>query len=297
MSKEQTLKSKEQKLKDGKAQDFKLSEEQIDRYSRQIILPGLGGTGQKRLLGAKVLMVGAGGLGSPSIFYLAAAGVGKLGLVDNDEVELNNLHRQILHSTKDIGRLKVESGKEKIAAINPDVEVTPYPLRLTSENIMDVIADYDVVVDGSDNFPTRYLINDACVLSGKPLVHGAFYRYEGQAMVINPGEGPCYRCLFSEPPPPDSIPSCQEAGVLGALAGVIGLIQATETLKLILQVGDLLVGELIIFDALGMNFRKVKVLRDDDCPVCGKNPSITKLIDYQLFCGNDSQKERGELDE
>jgi len=262
-----------------------LSDEQIERYSRQIILPQVGGKGQEKLLAAKVLVIGAGGLGSPIALYLAGAGVGRLGLVDSDQVELNNLHRQILYTSADIGKPKAEIGLQRLRALNPDTEVIPYRLRLTSENIMEIIKDYDIIVDGSDNFPTRYLVNDACVLAKKILVHGAFFRYEGQAMVIKPGEGPCYRCLFSEPPPPGSVPSCQEAGVLGALAGVIGLIQATETLKLILGIGEPLVGKLIIFNALEMSFRTVKVPRDPNCPICGEHPTVTKLIDYEWFCG------------
>ncbi|MBI5700173.1 molybdopterin-synthase adenylyltransferase MoeB [Candidatus Saganbacteria bacterium] len=267
-----------------------LSEEQIERYSRQILLPQVGGKGQEKLLAAKVLVLGAGGLGSPVLAYLAGAGVGTLGIVDSDAVELNNLHRQILYSSPDIGRQKAEVAAERLKEINPDIKAVPYVLRLTSKNIMEVIKDYDLVVDGTDNFPTRYLVNDACVLAKKTLVHGAFFRFEGQAMVIKPGEGPCYRCLFSEPPPPGAVPSCQEAGVLGALAGVIGLIQATETLKLILGIGEPLIGKLIIFNALEMGFRKVKVPRDKDCPVCGEHPTVTKLIDYQLLCGLGHQK-------
>jgi adenylyltransferase/sulfurtransferase len=262
-----------------------LSDEQIERYSRQIILPQVGGKGQEKLLAAKVLIIGAGGLGSPIALYLAGAGVGRLGLVDSDQVELNNLHRQILYTSADIGKPKAEIGLQRLRALNPDTEVIPYRLRLTSENIMEIIKDYDIIVDGSDNFPTRYLVNDACVLAKKILVHGAFFRYEGQAMVIKPGEGPCYRCLFSEPPPPGSVPSCQEAGVLGALAGVIGLIQATEALKLILGIGEPLVGKLIIFNALEMSFRTVRVPRDPNCPICGEHPTVTKLIDYEWFCG------------
>ncbi|NQT30304.1 MAG: HesA/MoeB/ThiF family protein, partial [Candidatus Saganbacteria bacterium] len=205
-----------------------LTDEQIERYSRQILLPKVGGKGQKKLLAAKVLVIGAGGLGSPVAAYLTGAGVGTLGVVDSDKVELNNIHRQIIYSSDDIGKPKVDAAKERLKKVNPDVNIIPYELRLTSDNIMDIIADYDIIVDGTDNFPARYLINDACVLANKPLVHGAFFRFEGQAMVIKPNEGPCYRCMFAEPPPPGAVPSCQEAGVLGALAGVIGLIQATE---------------------------------------------------------------------
>ncbi|MDI6731357.1 MAG: molybdopterin-synthase adenylyltransferase MoeB [Candidatus Margulisbacteria bacterium] len=262
-----------------------LNDEQVERYSRQILLPQVGGKGQEKLLAAKVLVVGAGGLGSPVAAYLAGAGVGTLGIVDSDAVELNNLHRQILYSSEDIGQKKAEAAKTRLLKINPTIDVISHVSRLTSENILEIIKDYDIVVDGSDNFPTRYLVNDACVLAKKTLVHGAFFRFEGQAMVIKPGEGPCYRCLFSEPPPPGAVPSCQEAGVLGALAGVIGLIQATETLKLILGIGESLVGKLIIFNSLEMNFRKVKVPKDKDCPVCGDNPTIIQLIDYAWFCG------------
>jgi adenylyltransferase/sulfurtransferase len=262
-----------------------LNEEQIERYSRQILLPKVGGKGQEKLLAAKVLVIGAGGLGSPVAAYLAGAGVGTLGIVDSDAVELNNLHRQIIYSSEDTGKMKAEAARQRLQKVNPDVKVVPHELRLTSENIMEIIKDYDIIVDGSDNFPTRYLVNDACVLAKKPLVHGAFFRFEGQAMVIKPGEGPCYRCMFAEPPPPGAVPSCQEAGVLGALAGVIGLIQATETLKLILGIGEPLVGKLIIFNSLEMGFRKVKVPKDKDCPICGEKPTIKKLIDYQIFCG------------
>jgi len=262
-----------------------LNEDQIERYSRQILLPNIGGKGQEKLLNAKVLLLGIGGLGSPVAAYLAGAGVGTLGLVDSDKVELNNLHRQIIYCAEDIGKYKSEVASERLKKVNSDIKIIPHVIRLTSKNIMDVIKDFDIIVDGTDNFPTRYLVNDACVLSKKILVHGAFFRFEGQAMVIKTGEGPCYRCLFSEPPPPGAVPSCQEAGVLGALAGVIGLIQATETLKLILGLGEPLVGKLIIFNALEMNFRKVKVPRDKNCPICGEAPSINSLIDYELFCG------------
>lgn len=268
-----------------------LTDDQIERYSRQILLPQVGGKGQEKLLAARVLVLGAGGLGSPVAAYLAGAGVGTLGLVDSDEIELNNLHRQILYTTDEIGQKKALAADARLKKVNPDIKIVPHVLRLTSENIMDVIKDYDIIVDGTDNFPTRYLVNDACVLSKKTLVHGAFFRFEGQAMVIKPFEGPCYRCLFSEPPPPGSVPSCQEAGVLGALAGVIGLIQATETLKLILGIGEPLIGRLIIFNALEMGFRKVKAPRDKNCPVCGEHPTVTKLIDYEWFCGLKKNKE------
>ena len=264
---------------------LKFSEEQIERYSRQIILPSVGGAGQKKLLQAKVLVVGAGGLSSPSIYYLAAAGVGKIGIVDSDKVELSNLHRQILYATVDVGKQKTERAKERVASTNPDVEVVTYPVRLSSENALEILEDYDLIVDGSDNFPTRYLVNDACVLLEKPLFHGAFFQFEGQAMTIIPGEGPCYRCLFPEPPPPGAVPSCQEAGVLGALAGVIGLIQTTEAIKYILGLGELLVGKLLIFNALTMSFREVRVPKEKNCPICGEKPTIKELIDYEWFCG------------
>lgn len=263
---------------------MKFTEEQVERYSRQIILPNVGGKGQEKLLQAKVLIIGAGGLGSPCALYLACAGVGKIGIVDSDKVELNNLQRQILHSTKDVGRKKVESAKDRLTGINQDIEVVPYPIRLTSENILEVIKDYDIIVDGSDNFPTRYLANDACVLSGKPLSHGGIFRFDGQAMTILPGESACYRCLFPEPPPPGLVPTCQEAGILGVVAGIIGIIQANEVLKYILGIGNLLSGKLLVFDALDSSFRQVRVPQNPKCPVCGENPTLEKLIDYEEFC-------------
>lgn len=261
-----------------------LREDQIERYSRQILLPNVGGKGQEKLLKAKVLIIGAGGLGSPCALYLASAGVGRLGIVDSDVVELNNLQRQILHSTQNVGRPKVESARERLKAVNPDVEVIPYKLRLTSENIMDIIKDYDIVVDGSDNFPTRYLVNDACVLSRKLLSHGGIYRFDGQAITIIPGQTACYRCIFSEPPPPGLVPSCQEAGILGVVAGIIGVIQANEVIKYILGIGELLSGKLLVFNALDSSFRLVKVPRDRHCPLCGEKPTVTRLIDYEEFC-------------
>jgi adenylyltransferase/sulfurtransferase len=263
---------------------MKLRDDQIERYSRQIILPNVGGKGQEKLLNAKVLIIGAGGLGSPAALYLASAGVGRIGIVDSDKVELNNLQRQILHSTKDVGRAKVESARDRINAINEDVKVITYHLRLTSENILEIIKDYDIVVDGSDNFPTRYLVNDACVLSKKPLSHGGIFRFDGQAITIIPGEGACYRCLFPEPPPPGLVPSCQEAGILGVVAGIIGTIQANEVLKYILGIGNLLTGKLLVFNALDSSFRQVRVPKDPKCPVCGESPTLTKLIDYEQFC-------------
>ncbi len=263
---------------------MKLREDQVERYSRQIILPNVGGKGQEKLLKAKVLIIGAGGLGSPCALYLASAGIGKIGIADSDKVELNNLQRQILHSNSSIGKTKVESAKERLTGINPDVEVIAYNLRLTSENILDIIRGYDIIIDGSDNFPTRYLVNDACVLSGKPLSHGGIFRFDGQAITILPHKSACYRCLFPEPPPPGFVPSCQEAGILGAVAGIIGTIQANEVLKYILEVGNLLAGKLLVFNALDSSFRQVKVPKDPKCPICGENPTITKLIDYEEFC-------------
>lgn len=263
---------------------MKLRDDQVERYSRQIILPNVGGKGQEKLISAKVLIIGAGGLGSPCALYLASAGIGKIGIVDSDKVELNNLQRQILHSAKDVGRPKVDSAKDRLSGINQDVEIVSYNIRLTSENILDIIKDYDVIVDGSDNFPTRYLVNDACVISRKPLSHGGIFRFDGQAITILPHQSACYRCLFPEPPPPGLVPSCQEAGILGAVAGIIGTIQANEILKYILGIGNLLTGKLLVFNALDSSFRQVKVPRDPKCPVCGENPTVTKLIDYEEFC-------------
>lgn len=263
---------------------MKLREDQVERYSRQIILPDVGGKGQEKLLEAKVLIIGAGGLGSPAAMYLASAGIGTIGIVDSDKVELNNLQRQIIHSVKDVGRLKVDSAKDRINTINDDVKVIVHSLRISSENIMDIIKDYDIVVDGSDNFPTRYLVNDACVLSNKPLSHGGIFRFDGQAITIIPGKSACYRCLFNEPPPPGLVPSCQEAGILGAVAGIIGVIQANEVLKFVLDIGELLTGRLLVFNALDSSFRKVRVPKNRECSICGENPTVTKLIDYQEFC-------------
>ncbi len=265
------------------------TEEQIERYSRQIILTEVGGVGQKKLLKAKVLIIGCGGLGSPCAYYLAGAGIGKIGLVDSDTVELNNLQRQILHFTQDVGKQKTESAKEKLEALNPDIEVVTYPFRLTSENILDIIKDYDLIVDGSDNFPTKYLVNDACVMANKPFSHAGILQFYGQTMFIIPHEGPCFRCLFPEPPPPGTVPSCQEAGILGAVAGILGMVQTTEVLKFILDKGELLVGKLFVFNALEMSFRKLNIHRNNDCPVCGNRPTVTKLIDYEQFCGLRSQ--------
>ncbi len=261
------------------------TDEQIERYSRHIILPEVGGAGQQKMLEARVLLLGAGGLGSPAAYYLAAAGIGNLGIVDFDTVDLSNLQRQIIHSTERIGMLKTESAKKTIQALNSDVKVTLYNERLESGNIMELIENYDYVVDGSDNFPTRYLVNDACVMKNKTLIHGSIYRFEGQVTVFKPDEGPCYRCLYPEPPPPGMVPNCQEGGVLGVLAGVIGNLQVVETLKLILGIGKPLIGKLLIYDALNTEFRNLKLRKDAKCPVCGDNPTIKELVDYEEFCG------------
>jgi len=265
-------------------QDHQFTPEQTIRYSRHFLLPEVGEEGQAKLLNAKVLMVGAGGLGSPSAYYLAAAGVGTLGIIDNDVVDLSNLQRQILHTNDRVGMPKTESAKMTIQALNPDVRVIPYQQKLTSQNIMEIIKDYDIIVDGCDNFPTRYLVNDACVLAKKPNVHGSIFQFEGQATVFYPGKGPCYRCLYPEPPPADMAPSCQEAGVLGVLPGLIGVIQALETIKLILGKGDSLVGKLICFNTLGMEINTLKLKADPACPMCGEKPTIHSLIDYEEFC-------------
>jgi sulfur-carrier protein adenylyltransferase/sulfurtransferase len=262
------------------------TEEQVLRYARHIILPNIGGEGQRKLMEAKVLVIGAGGLGSPTAMYLAAAGVGTLGLVDFDRVDLSNLQRQLLHDTDDVGRPKVESATERLRSLNPNVDVIAHDVVLTSENVFEILGPYDVVVDGSDNFPVRYLVNDATQMLGKPLVYGSIYQFEGQASVFLPGpETPCYRCLFPNPPPPGTVPSCAEAGVFGVLPGIIGSIQAVEAIKLVVGVGDPLVGKLLLFDALGMEFTTVKLKWDPDCPVCGKHPTVTELIDYEAFCG------------
>ena len=268
--------------------DRQLSVEQLERYSRHFLLHQLGEKGQRKLLDAKVLLVGAGGLGSPVALYLAAAGIGTLGIVDADVVDLSNLQRQILHSTDRIGVPKAESAKQTINSLNPDVQVRIYNERLTVDNVMDIFRDYDIIVDGSDNFPTRYLVNDAAVLVGKPVVHGSIFQFEGQASVFKPHEGPCYRCLFPTPPPPGMVPSCSEVGVLGVLPGVIGVIQATETIKLIIGQGEPLVGRLVMYDALAMRFREIRIRRDPDCPLCGAHPTITELLNYEEFCGLDA---------
>jgi sulfur-carrier protein adenylyltransferase/sulfurtransferase len=262
------------------------TEEQVLRYSRHIILPGIGGAGQRKLLDAKVLCVGAGGLGSPVAMYLAAAGVGTLGIVDFDRVDLTNLQRQLLHDTDDVGRPKVASAVDRLHDLNPGIEVVPYDTMLTSENAFEILGPYDIVIDGSDNFPVRYLVNDATQMLRKPLVYGSIYQFEGQASVFMPGkETPCYRCLFPQPPPPGAVPSCAEAGVFGVLPGIIGSIQAVEAIKLIIGKGEPLIGRLLLFDALDMEFTTVKLRWDPDCPVCGKEPTVTELIDYEVFCG------------
>ncbi len=261
-----------------------LSNEEIRRYSRHLILPEVGLAGQRKIRNTSVLCIGAGGLGSPIAMYLAAAGIGKLGLVDFDTVDYSNLQRQILHADADVGRLKIESARDALQSLNPNVELVLHKSRITSDNALDLVRPYDIVVDGTDNFPTRYLTNDACVLLGKPNVYGSIFRFEGQASVFAPHlGGPCYRCLFPEPPPPGMVPSCAEGGVLGVLPGIIGVIQATEILKLALGRGTSLIGRLVLYDALEMKFRELKLRRDPQCPVCGEHPTITKLIDYEDF--------------
>jgi adenylyltransferase/sulfurtransferase len=262
-----------------------LSNEEILRYSRHLIMPEVGMEGQLKLKSASVLLVGTGGLGAPLGLYLAAAGVGRIGLVDFDVVDLTNLQRQVIHGTKDVGRKKLDSAMERMRDINPHVELVAHEVRLSSENALEILKGYDIVVDGTDNFPTRYLVNDACVLLGKPNVYGSIFRFEGQATVFAYPGGPCYRCLYPEPPPPGLVPSCAEGGVLGILPGLIGVIQATETVKLILGEGEPLVGRLLLYDALAMRFRELKLRRNADCPVCGDRPTIRELIDYEQFCG------------
>lgn len=268
-----------------RAEAASLSPAEIQRYARHLIMPEVATDGQKRLKAAKVLCIGTGGLGSPLGLYLAAAGVGTLGLVDFDVVDVSNLQRQIIHFTADVGRPKVQSAREKLQAINPNLNVVVHEHPIDSSNALEIFKHYDVIVDGTDNFPTRYLVNDACVLLGKPNVYGSIFRFDGQASVFFPPEGPCYRCLYPEPPPPDLVPNCAEGGVLGILPGFIGVVQATETVKLILGKGRSLVGRLLLYDALEMTAREMKVRKNPKCPICGPNPSITGLIDYQAFCG------------
>ena len=262
-----------------------LSTDDLSRYSRHLILPEVGMEGQRRLKAARVLCVGTGGLGSPMALYLTAAGIGTLGLVDFDVVDASNLQRQIIHSTKDIGRKKIDSAEEKLSALNPAIKIVKHETMLSSANALDILKDYDIVADGTDNFPTRYLVNDACVLLGKPNVYGSIFRFEGQASVFATEAGPCYRCLYPEPPPPGLVPSCAEGGVLGILPGLVGVIQATEVIKLILGKGESLVGRLLLVDALNMRFRELKLRKNPECPVCGTNPTVTQLIDYDHFCG------------
>jgi len=262
-----------------------LSNDEILRYSRHLIMPEVGMEGQQKLKAAKVLCIGAGGLGSPLALYLTAAGVGTLGIVDFDVVDYTNLQRQVIHTTNDVGRKKLDSAGEKLKAINPFLELRTFETKLTSANALDLFREFDIIADGTDNFPTRYLVNDACVLTGKPNVYGSIFRFEGQASVFATEEGPCYRCLYPEPPPPGLVPSCAEGGVLGILPGLVGVIQATETIKLILGQGDPLIGRLLLVDALGMKFRELKLRKNPECPVCGAHPTVTQLIDYNEFCG------------
>ncbi|HKV29305.1 MAG TPA: molybdopterin-synthase adenylyltransferase MoeB [Candidatus Acidoferrales bacterium] len=262
-----------------------LSKQEVLRYSRHLIMPEVGMEGQLKLKKAKVLMIGSGGLGAPLGLYLAAAGVGRLGIVDFDTVDFTNLQRQVVFGTRDVGRKKLEAAHERLAGLNPEIQVDTFEARLSSENALDILRDYDIVVDGTDNFPTRYLVNDACILLGKPNVYGSIFRFEGHASIFGYPGGPCYRCLYPEPPPPGLVPSCAEGGVLGVLPGIIGCIQAMETIKLILGKGESLVGRLLLFDALGMHFRELKLRKNPECPVCGEQPTVTKLIDYAEFCG------------
>ena len=270
---------------DVKPETATLTNDEILRYSRHLIMPEVGMAGQQKLKAARVLCIGAGGLGSPLTLYLAAAGVGTLGIVDFDVVDFTNLQRQIIHSTADVGRKKLDSAAEKLKAINPFINLKTFETRLTSENALELFRDFDIVADGTDNFPTRYLVNDACVLTGKPNVYGSIFRFEGQASVFATEEGPCYRCLYPEPPPPGLVPSCAEGGVLGILPGLVGVMQATEVIKLILGKGESLIGRLLLIDALGMKFRELKLRKNPDCPACGTHPTVTKLIDYNEFCG------------
>jgi len=262
-----------------------LSADEIKRYSRHLIMPEVGVDGQKKLKAGSVLCIGAGGLGSPAAMYLAAAGVGRIGIVDFDVVDFSNLQRQLLHSTTDVGRSKLASARDRIHALNPHVQIETYETTVSSENALDLFRPYDVILDGTDNFPTRYLVNDACVLTGKPNAYGSIFRFEGQASVFATKDGPCYRCLYPEPPPPGLVPSCAEGGVLGVLPGIIGVIQATEAIKLILGIGEPLIGRFLIYDALKMRFRELKLRKDPECPVCGTHPTVTELIDYEEFCG------------
>lgn len=261
---------------------FNFTEEQIERYARQIILPEIGGKGQSKLLSSRVLIVGMGGLGSPVALYLTAAGVGRIGIVDSDQVDRSNLQRQVIHFTEDLGSGKLDSAYRKMVAMNPDIEVATYPLRLNASNALEILQHYDVIVDGTDNFPTRYLLNDACVFLKKPLVHAGVIRYEGQISIFDSTQGPCYRCIFPEPPPAGVIPTCREAGILGVIPGILGLLQANETLKLLLGIGKPLRSQLLLVDALSMDFRKVNIRRNPDCAICGERPTITQLEDLEM---------------
>src|SRR6267143_106577 len=266
-----------------------LSDKEMLRYSRHLIMPEIGIEGQQKLKAARVLIIGAGGLGSPLGLYLAAAGVGTIGVVDFDVVDATNLHRQVLFSERDIGRSKLESAKERLQGVNPHISIELHETRLTSENALEILRDYDIIADGTDNFPTRYLVNDACVLLGKPNVYASIFRFEGQASVFYAKLGPCYRCLYPEPPPPGLVPSCAEGGVLGILPGLVGVMQATEAITMLLGKGEPLIGRLVLFDALKLQFRELKLEKDPDCPLCGRHPSVTELIDYEAFCGIGSE--------
>ncbi len=279
------VRGKAEAISAERAAEQSLDNEEVLRYSRHLLLPEVGMAGQKKLKAASVLLVGAGGLGSPMALYLAAAGVGRIGIVDFDVVDSTNLQRQIIHSTASVGQPKLQSAKERILSLNPYVQVDGYEEPLSSANALEILKNYDVIADGTDNFPTRYLVNDACVLLGKPNVYGSIFRFEGQASVFYAEEGPCYRCLYPEPPPPGLVPSCAEGGVLGVLPGIIGLIQATEVIKLLLGIGQPLIGRLLLYDALRMGFRELKLRKDPACPICGPNPTVTALIDYEQFCG------------
>jgi adenylyltransferase/sulfurtransferase len=269
------------------SEEVELTNDEIRRYSRHILMPEVGVEGQKKLKQASVLLIGIGGLGSPLAMYLAAAGVGRLGLVDGDVVDYTNLQRQVIYSTEQVGSSKLESAKERIKGINPNIQVDTYHTYFTSENALEIAEPYDILIDGTDNFATRYLVNDVCVLQGKPNVHGSIFRFDGQVSVFHAKKGPCYRCLYPEPPPPGLVPSCAEGGVLGILPGIVGVIQANETIKLILGKGDPLIGRLLLFDAMRMKFRELKLQKNPDCPICGDHPIINKLIDYEEFCGMD----------
>src|SRR5881409_908066 len=283
-------------IDDKRSNAMQLSAEELQRYSRHLMMPEVTQEGQRRLKAARVLCIGAGGLGSPAALYLAAAGVGTIGIVDFDDVDLSNLQRQILHGTKDIGRDKLESARDRLHDINPEIDVQLHKCRFSSENAPQLVSGYDVIVDGSDNFPTRYLSNDVCVLARKPNVYGSVFRFEGQTTVFAPHlGGPCYRCLFPEPPPPDSVPNCAQAGVLGVLPGIIGMLQAIETIKLIVGIGDPLIGRLLHFEALRTKFRELNLRRDPQCPVCGEHPTIFSPIDYEEFCGTRSARDGAEI--